>query len=897
MTRPAVRYLAPKLLAVTVLTGLAIPIGASEQQPKEGLGVKVKADVPTVGADAPVISLTIPPGGSASAFLVLENTSGAKIQGLKLLGYLVPAPGQTGTPPAITVKGAGTDLQEAGWTIEAGKGLPLTLNVPSFDPSAATEGWLVGTRGEAQYEALARVKIEKGGQVKLLNVGADGAVKIDLSINTLTWRLTAEATGSSPFDLVLVVTPFIGPNGVRVTPKLRVSGCAEVAPGKDGDVVRALNVNGPGRFYVDLETVEVVASGTYSGAVELRPAKEAPATALLTVTRTRSAPTVEMKPPDPIRDATHTWPYGAATEVRVYLKETGGRSVSLDRPELVSLTKKDGAGKVQAGARIASVLDADGEDVKQFPIELKPGEARLLRVSLSSLRDPGEYSGLLRFGSADYLALEQPVTIVKRYPALIAGLIIAVGIVGSFFQRAFFTRTLPRKQQVQDAAKLTLRVGEALRTLPPLTDAEQEAAGVLLNLFKQIHDAADGRQPTRDRLTLASKRLNLFLQDVPARAMVDSVRGVAVSDDIRNRLTAALNLVTSDAVTLDQIGPALTNLGSLPQALIREVRDGLVQQVNAFTSQVRVQRDDPNTTPVVTQALRDRVLGPLGQAAEGLPNKGRISELQKVWDAYDKARGTYAEVLSAELKRVLDGPKPPGMTDQRWTKLAWEDVGPGLDAALKVSATDPDEALAAYNRAVARYVLEVTAALLDAATPISQSLAQGSPSETPEEKRQRETEKTNLDTGVISVLQGIPAKVKAGNASEAADDYVNALGVYRKETGGVAGPGLVAVQDPTFLLAAAASGPAPGRRRCGPPRSTRPPRSPRSTAGSRAQWALLWVVLVLGTLSGLQTLWVVNPTWGSWADIAAVFVWGAGLQQIVGFTADQVIDAIDQAVK
>ena len=71
-----------------------------------------------VGADAPVSSPTIPPGVSTSAFLAPENTSGtAKIEGLKLLGHPVPAPGRTGTPPAITVEGTGTELHEAGWTI------------------------------------------------------------------------------------------------------------------------------------------------------------------------------------------------------------------------------------------------------------------------------------------------------------------------------------------------------------------------------------------------------------------------------------------------------------------------------------------------------------------------------------------------------------------------------------------------------------------------------------------------------------------------------------------------------------------------------------------------------------------------------------------------------------
>ncbi|MBV8383443.1 MAG: hypothetical protein JOZ63_12610 [Planctomycetaceae bacterium] len=198
-------------------------------------------------------------------------------------------------------------MPAAGWTIEAGKTLPVTLMVSNVDPSAPFAGRLVGVRGDADYGVLARVKVEKvGAQLKFLGTGSDGAVKLDLSVNTLSWRLTAESTGPSAFDLDLVTTPLVGPNGQKVEPKVRVSGRATaVNAKKDGPaeagVVHA-RVSGPGLLYVDLDSDALAAAGTYSGSVELRPAKGTPTMARLTVTRARSAP--PLRSSRPTRSAT-----------------------------------------------------------------------------------------------------------------------------------------------------------------------------------------------------------------------------------------------------------------------------------------------------------------------------------------------------------------------------------------------------------------------------------------------------------------------------------------------------------------------------------------------------------------------------------------------------------------
>ena len=467
MTRSAGGRCTSGLSALTILAVLVTPPGASGQVQGggKGLGIKLKTGGPAAVDGLPELSLAVPAGATASTFLVLENTSDRKVEGLKILGHLFPAAGQPALAPAVAIKRAGAEMPAAGWTIEPGKSLFLTLTVSNVDPSAASEGWLVGSRDDVEYELLARLKLERTGPlIKLFGTEPDGAVKLDLSVNRLSWRLTVESFGPSAFELDLVTTPLVGPNGLKVVPTIRVSGRAEaVGAAKDRPAelgVAHAKVGGSGLFYVDVESDSLAAAGTYTGAIELRPAKGASATARLTVTRTRSVPPVELKPPDPVHDS--TFPMWQATEIDVSLKETSGRTVTLQRPEFVSLARKDGAAKEQAEAVARRVLDTRDQEV-EFPLTLEPGAVRSMRVQLAPLRRPGEYTGLLRFSSPDYLALEQTVSVVKKHPHWFAALVIVAGISLSFAQRTYVSRTLPRKKQVRDASKLIVRLREALR--------------------------------------------------------------------------------------------------------------------------------------------------------------------------------------------------------------------------------------------------------------------------------------------------------------------------------------------------------------------------------------------------------------------------------------------------
>jgi hypothetical protein len=894
---------AQRIAALAVLAAFAAPTAANgeEQKAATGLGVLLKSGAPAGASTAPQLSLTIPAeapaSASASALLLLENTSGEKIAGLKILGYLFPEAGQAVAAPAISIKVAGADMPATGWSLEVGKTLPVTLTVSNVDASAPFEGWLVGVRGEGEYGVLARVKVERlGAQLKFLGTAADGATKLDLAINTLSWRLTAESTGAAPFDLDVITTPLLGPNGVRVAPVVRVSGrgsavnASKERPAYEG-VVHA-RVSGPGLIYVDLNSEDLVAAGTYTGSVELRPAKGASAIARLTITRTRGAPPVEFKPPDPVHDVTFT--PGRSTEVRVALKETSGQTVALDRPALAMLARKDGAGKLQAAAVVDQVRDAFGNPV-EFPLVLPPGAIRLLSVQLSPITVPGEYTGTLQFGSANYAVLEQPVTVMKKHSAWIAAAVILSGIVLSFLQRTYYSRTLPRKLQVRDASKLSLQLRDALRAFPPLTDPEPAASASLADELKTIRASADGKDATRARLALASEKLKLFILEVPARVLLDSVRPQSDADPYRDRLSEALGLVTSPDATIKLIQDSGVKIRAIPTELFGTAKTGLQTQITAFAKEVGKQIDDLTIAPKLRDALKAQVAIPLNDSADRLSLARDLSGVATARGEFEAARGKYATVLSGQLKRLLAGAPLPGFTPQEWSRLDWGVVGPDLADAVKLAETDPASAIASYNRAFARYIFEAATALSKKAKERSQVPVE----ETPEAKAVREAEKPQYDR-IIADLDAVCRNVSPDNTRDAAVAYQKALDAYRALNPVVlamGAPGGRVTASNSLSTAEGAADPAGGAD------SLRPVEvDPATEVADIDRWVsatqkvVLLLTLIFGTLTGLQTLWANDPTWGGWGTLAAAFVWGAGLQQIAGLTADQLMDALDRTV-
>lgn len=474
-----------------------------------------------------------------------------------------------------------------------------------------------------------------------------------------------------------------------------------------------------------------------------------------------------------------TYPVCQATEVRVSLKETSGQRVTLRRPEFATLARKDGVAKVQAEAGVACILNARGDEV-EFPLVLAPGAVQLLRVQLSPLRHPGEYTGSLQFGSPDYAVLEQSVTVMKRHWGLFAALVIFVGILLSFVQRTYFSRTRPRKQQVRDASKLTVRLGEALKALPPLDDREQAASAWLVIELKAIHDTADGRDATHNRLTLAAERLNLFTQEVPARVMLNSVRPLKHADQFRHLLTEALGLVTNANAQLDQFSQRAGDLRDLPTALFATARTALQGQIMMFLQEVQNQIIDHDITQALRADLQTQVEVLLRASADRLADARQLSDVDAERTEFDKARGNYAKVLSEALNRVLTGEPPPGFTPEDWPRLYWDVVGPEVAAAVKAAGTDPAAAIDYYNRAFACYVVEVVAALTKEARQRSQALDQAPQGATDEEKRKRDVLRARYDNEVIATLNNASRTVRQGDARAAAAFYQQALGVYRE---------------------------------------------------------------------------------------------------------------------
>jgi hypothetical protein len=147
MTWPAGSRVVLGLAALIVCTSLGASALASGQATgvAEPANVKAKVGLPAAGADVPKLTLTMPPTGPGSAFLVLENNSDRKIERLSILNFLVPEDGVSGSAAKVTIESAGAKPGQDGWVIEPHKDLPMILTVASLDSSTAPGGLLVGT--------------------------------------------------------------------------------------------------------------------------------------------------------------------------------------------------------------------------------------------------------------------------------------------------------------------------------------------------------------------------------------------------------------------------------------------------------------------------------------------------------------------------------------------------------------------------------------------------------------------------------------------------------------------------------------------------------------------------------------------------------------------------------
>ncbi|HET9933942.1 MAG TPA: hypothetical protein VFQ35_24730, partial [Polyangiaceae bacterium] len=210
----------------------------------------------------------------------------------------------------------------------------------------------------------------------------------------------------------------------------------------------------------------------------------------------RERPTLGLE----VADATTFAQSGDTDTVRfsLNLRETAGRSVTLDAPALVSLVQQMGpdskAAAINRYAKYAFGLDDKKFDEPQA-IPFTKGQSRTLAFRLSDFPGPGKYEAKLQFGFKDATPISKAVTLYVRENWTLAAIAIGLGVLVSYSLRRWVSREQPRLELLKEATRLAPEVDAALRTKG--IDATEkglviQVGGLLTELLSRISQGRKG---------------------------------------------------------------------------------------------------------------------------------------------------------------------------------------------------------------------------------------------------------------------------------------------------------------------------------------------------------------------------------------------------------------------
>jgi hypothetical protein len=343
-------------------------------------------------------------------------------------------------------------------------------------------------------------------------------------------------------------------------------------------------------------------------------------------------------------------------------------------------------------------------------------------------------------------------------------------------------------------------------------------------------DVTADRDGVLARLPILSRWITL------RRAALDSGNAAA----FRDRLASAeqyVRLETDDAAT------AIEALEAVEHAL--QVGPDLAAEIEAVARAVEEWRSAPHVVDITDPS--SSIAASISRAKQALDAGDTDAAAAARTDAWR----TWLEAAADELRQLLDGGPPPEVAADDWQRLR-EDLS-GLPARVRL-ANDAGSAMTSYREAYARY-LEVAAAGLA-------GLKDGA---------ERDRRRLIRERATLAVERARAQRVGEAYAvyREATEGHAKLAGRMGDGDGGRA----AAVPPPDAH--------APVSQVTVPPAPTIFPPADRISRQIRS-WELVAAIAIgaLLALSGLLLIYQADPSWGGWADAAALFLWGLGLYQI-----------------
>jgi len=724
-------------------------------------------------------------------------------------------------------------------------------------------------------------------QAQTLTIGKADAQELKFSItgDIGTFRIPLEPSTDLK-DVLVSVDDFVGPDGVVVQPSVTLDSLPANVPMSLKQTDRAI-------LYV---SATFATDGDYRSNVVLRHGETRAPSIPFVVTRTRNPGAVDIETVDAVAVGSRR---GGSTPVRFVLQEKTGRSVTLDPPVLVNLSRK-AADKTpkqasytalrlsfvpqpQIQTRSASessggavAVASSGASASQQPLTIEPWGQREFLMDIEGLRDAGEYTGTLRVTSRNAAKVDKAVTVYVKESGWWAFLFIALGVAASWLLRHWIKEHKPKLESLRrlEDTEEALRQVESSAGSPSAD--EQQAAAAIRSALSTIRRDIERRTASdvAARIDLIDKRVLALPRWITvgrrigaASSTVDVTR---TQEQWRTLIATYFLLPTAADSALD------TALDTINTDLASALKEQMLATFQEFQRSFEAAKAaDPQEAASLEQAVRLSL-----DLARTKADAGKLPEAR---GALLQAKTAFVRWRADRLIHALHATAPVGFSEVQWQELRMN-VQPLAESAK--SQEDPDAANASFESAHQAYLAAVLAGakrqlMFDHAALSKSTTISG------EDKAKHET----TLAGVEETLREADGALAIGNLDEAARVCREAASRIAEVDAAILRSERRLDRDTPFPRAAdVVSGFAPPTLRFAVFDEDLPDvagledtRADRlSQLIDRYSAAFNIALLVIATILGMSLLWATDPVWGGWTSYTTAFLWGLGLHQVAG---------------
>jgi len=692
--------------------------------------------------------------------------------------------------------------------------------------------------------------------VQIVDADPKTGVKFATLAENSTLRIPLEPDGDVA-GFRVAVDDFASPNATQVKPTVTLNGAS---------ADHAIDLREKDRPILEVSASFPVA-GEYKSHVVLFFSGKRASSVPLSVTRQKAEVTVQI---EGLATATSTGFRDADAKVSFTVRETSGDRVALYPPVLDGIALKDGD-KVRKQAHYQKIL-VDGVEQAATPsgpgaesFVLEPRATRQVVVQIQGIEEAGEYSGTLRLSNSKGTPVTKEVSALIKTSAWIAAFWIFAGVLASFLIRYYTKEQRPKLQALRE-----LRYAEE-----DLAQVESDAAPLVAEavpVFKWI-----GQQFSKIERSLrdgtAKDNASAKLSEMQAKIGVlpnwfnvgRQIDAVKPADIVTEQRAAWEGLVSSYFCTNGADPSPSGTLAKIPG----EIAKAVIERIKGFEESAH---DYWDAHPSFKTEIEQSVDPPL-KCAVAFAGQHDWKDMNS---AFREGRLAYIRILAKELGAFVETAQLPlGFEPSLWKTLSDEIAA---DVSLILQESDPEAATEAYGRANRKYHEAVIQNL----------------KEFVEAWGKREPDKKEKLATASGCLERASSAAQKKDWETARTEYEKAkkeVEVVRAPIRASWGGVQVEATDQTvagFMGTIAPAGAFVEETKLVPLVKERKRKTSEQISSLLERYDLLLnaALLAIACVVGIELLWANDPTWGGWKSDVTALLWGLGLHQMGGATAD-----------